>query len=237
MMTIIHGSDIAKGRQVFIDLRTTTPGTPILQGDRLSPIDLQQALSGGGLFGDQLTIYIEELLSKRKPSKELDALISLIVSSSQTIVLWESKDLTPKQISLFPKADVKQFKIPTVVFAFTESIAPQSSKKSLTLFHELLQYEDAAFALAMLQRQVRILLALRSPSVNREPTNSKQSNISEVSRLAPWQMGKLKKQAGMFSEKQLIAIHSKLYEIELGQKTGILSLSLDQAIDFLLLSI
>jgi len=228
MITLIHGSDTAKSRNYYLELRQSAKDKVILDGEKITETDLLQALSGSGLFGDNQEIFIEELLSKRKSSKELDALLSTISDTSQKVTLWESKDLTPKQTSSFTKASVKQFKLPTIIFTFVDALAPGNGKKLITLFHELLTYEEAIFALSMVQRQVRILLALQSQSTQ---------NISEVSRLAPWQMGKLKKQAGMFTLEQLIALHRQLYELELGQKTGGLSLPLDQAIDFLLLSI
>jgi len=79
----------------------------------------------------------------------------------------------------------------------------------------------------MLQRQFRILLALSEPSEN--------VPIDELIRLAPWQTGKLERQALSFDLETLKKIYRKLYEIETGQKTGTLPLSLSQSIDFLLL--
>ena len=63
----------------------------------------------------------------------------------------------------------------------------------------------------------------------------KKPSIDEVVRLAPWQKSKLERQTRTFSLEQLKQIYSKLYEIEIAQKTGDSSLSLSQNIDFLLL--
>jgi len=57
----------------------------------------------------------------------------------------------------------------------------------------------------MLQRQFRILLGLSEPSDN-EP-------IDEITRLAPWQMGKLEKQARFFDQLSLKKIYKKLIYI------------------------
>lgn len=228
MITIIHGSDITKSRDYYLSLRQNTKDKTTLYGEKLTEIYLLQALSGQDLFDSEKEIFIEELFSKRKASKELDSLVETLATTKASVVMWESKDLTPKQLSLFKNARVQQFKIPTIVFTFVDCVKLGNGAKLLMLFHQLLEHEDASFALAMLQRQVRLLLALSSSS---------DQQISEVSRLAPWQMGKLKKQTELFGQEALIAAHKKLYEIEIGQKTGTLSFSLEQAIDFFLLSL
>ena len=161
MITLIHGEDIAKSRNYYLSERGKYPEKVILDGATLTLTDLLQALSGNGLFGDQQAIFVDELLSKRKASKELGEIVAALTKEQAApIFLWESKDLTAKQIKPLTKAVTKQFKIPTTVFAFVDSLAPQNSKKTLQLFHELLQDEDANFALFMLQRQIRLLLSL-----------------------------------------------------------------------------
>lgn len=230
MITLIHGDDIAKSREYFLTERQKHPEKVILDGTTLTLTEFLQTASNTGLFGDQQAIFIEDLLSKRKPSKELDSLISQISLTPLTpLFLYESKELSAKQLSPFKKGTIKQFKIPTTVFAFLDSLAPKNGKKSILLFCELLKTEDSNFALFMLQRQTRILLSLTSP-------NSQTAQISEVKRLAPWQQGKLQKQAKQFAQEDLILLHEKLYQLEQGQKTGTLSQPLNEAIDFLLLS-
>jgi DNA polymerase III delta subunit len=61
--------------------------------------------------------------------------------------------------------------------------------------------------------------------------------IDEVKRLAPWQLGKLQKQAMQFSEKQLINFHKQLYELDHDLKTGKLGTPLTIALDILLIDI
>lgn len=250
MITLIYGDNTAESRNYYLAERQKNSEKIILDGATLILTDFLQATSNNGLFGDQQTVFIEELLSKRKSSKELDSLIAQIAQTTQTpIFLWESKDLTAKQLSPFKGATTKQFKIPTTVFTFLDSLFPKNGRKSITLFHQLLQDEDVNFALFMLQRQIRLLLAMHPQSVipakagiqkNKELDPGSESGvapvISEVKRMAPWQKGKMQKQAKAFSQDQLLVLHKQLYQLELGQKTGGLSMSLDQEIDFLLLS-
>lgn len=229
MLRILHGNDIQESRDFYFSLRQKSTNTLIFDGATVSLTDLQQALSGSDLFGESQDIFIEDLLSKRKSSKELDSLISLISQTSQNIVLWEGKELAKKLIQLFPKSTVKQFDFPKVIFSFLDSLLPDNGKILVQKFHEVLKSKDSEFVLFMLERQCRILLALRSG----EGDNS----ISEITSLAPWQKSKLEKQAKQFTEDALIRLHTKLYEIDLGHKTGQLSQSLDDTLDLFLLSI
>lgn len=228
MVTLIYGEDTAASRNYYLTERNKHTEKVILDGATLTLTDLLQAMSGSGLFGDQQAVFIDELLSKRKASKELDEITASIATADAPVFLWESKDLTAKQVASIKGATIKQFKVPQTVFAFLDALAPRNQKKLTQLFHELQKDEDANYVLFMLLRQVRLLLALSSENA---------ATISEVKRLAPWQQGKLQKQAKLFSQEQLITLHEKLYQLELGQKTGGLSMPLDKAIDFLLLSL
>lgn len=233
MITILHGDDTAASRDAYWNLKQKSLENITLDGATISQTDLQQALSGDDLFRNAKDIFIENLFSKRKPSKELDALASLIAQSKGAITLWESKLLTPKQIGNFEKATSREFKIPSSIFALLDALRPGNGKQLITLFHTTLESKDAEFVLVMLTRQVRILLNIST--MNDEPSTT--NAISEISRLAPWQKGKLVKQASLFTTKHLLALHSKMFELELGMKTGGLSQPIADEIDFLLFSI
>ena len=83
-------------------------------------------------------------------------------------------------------------------------------------------------ALIKLIRQIRILLCLSEKS---------PENISEVVRIAPWQRGKLEKQVQAFGKERLEELYARLFEIEVGQKTGGLNSPLTSTIDFFLAEI
>lgn len=229
MLTLIHGDDTAASRNYYLTERQKSTEKKIIDGTTTTLTDLMQILSGNGLFGDQETIFIEELFSKRKSTKDIEELTNFLSDQADAqIFVWESKTLTPKQIGSFKKAVVKEFKIPSVVFAFLDSIKPGNTKIMIKLYHDILAQEDAMYVLVMLMRQVRILLALNDPS---------EQTISEVSRMAPWQKNKMQKQAQWFGKEKLLQLHDRLFGLEYGQKTGNLPLPLTDAIDFLLTSL
>lgn len=235
MLTIIHGEDTAPSRNYYIELKHNSKSAVTLNGTTITSSDLTQSLSGDDLFGTSKDVFIEELLSKRKASKELDSLLSIINSQSSivNVFLWESKSLTKRQLDQFKDATasnaaiaVKEFKIPSTIFTLLDNFKPGNGQELIKSFHQTLKDKDAEFVFFMLTRLVRTLLAIKE-----------NAQISEISRLAPWQKGKLDRQAKSFTTDQLIDLHSKLYAIEVGLKTSGLTQPLIPTIDFLLAAI
>ncbi|MDE2589159.1 MAG: hypothetical protein KGL95_05795, partial [Patescibacteria group bacterium] len=187
---------------------------------------LTQALEGQSLFADSAQIFIEEFYSKRKASKETEAIADYLTKQGKNneIVIWESKEVTPKQVSTFAKAEVKKFDIPKEVFAFLDSVLPNNAKITIELFHRVLVSEDPEYIFFMLVRQFRMMLAMIDPA---------NQSIDEVVRLS-WQKGKLTKQAQAFGKKALLHHYDRLFAIESGMKTGQLLAPLEQTIDFFL---
>lgn len=243
MLTLIHGDDTSASRNYYFDVKQIPGEKVTLDGVSVSPTDLQQVISGEDLFGTKKHVFIENLISKRKSSKDIESLVGLILASGADVTLWESKELTPKQVGLLKGANVKVFKIPATIFALLDALKPNNGKQLIELFHKTLADKEAEFVLVMLQRQVRILLALSSVIPAKAGTQNKELDpgsqsgmtISELSRMQPWQKGKLEKQAKLFTIEQLVQLHTSLFDLELGMKTGGLTQSLENEIDLFLL--
>lgn len=233
MITIIHGDDLTLSRNYFLDLKRKQNNAISFSGEKITITDLVQNIEGSTLFGSTKAIFIEDLLTKRKKTdKDTKEILNFIIKNSKefNFVLWESSVLLKRDISIFKDALAKIFKLPKNIFLFLDNLRPNNSKSLLNLFHQAIASGiKEELILFMLQRQIRILLALSEQGDN-EP-------IEELIRLAPWQVGKLQRQAKLLDLTGLKKIYKKLYEIEIGQKTGALSLSLSQSIDFLLLGI
>lgn len=232
MITIIHGDDTVSSRKLFISLRQERKDSHYFNGETLKLTDIVQIIEGNALFTTTKTIFIEAIFPKKKVGKEFEEIISYLNKNNSLIelYLWEGKALNKKQTSLFSKPTEKLYKLPQVVFSFLDLLKPQNGEKLIALFHEALKNADAEFIFYMLIRQFRLLLTLASDLRGREA-------VDEANRLAPWQKQKLQKQAHLFSLEKLIKTYKKLYEIDLGQKTGNLHLSLVQSIDFFLLDL
>jgi DNA polymerase III delta subunit len=230
MLTIIHGTDTAASRKFYTDQKTGQSGAIVLQEDEVNITHLSQVLEGGGLFEESKTIFIEQFLTKRKKSTEKEAIIAYIQKQAKThnIILWEGKELMPSALTPFKGAVIQPFKLPQSLFAFLDAIKPNNSKQLIQLFHQTLQTTEPELIFFMLVRQFRILLCLSQNS---------RENISEVTRLSPWQKNKLEKQAKLFGHEELVQAYKKLFTIEKAQKTGVLSTSLITTVDFLLAEI
>lgn len=232
MITIIHGDNISESRNYFLELKKKQKDPIFFDGGKITITDLVQNIEGSSLFGDTKTIFIEDLLTKRKKTdKDTKEILNFIVKNAKefTFVLWESKEISKRDLFSFKDSTAKIFNLPKNIFLFLDNLKPNNSKSLLNLFHQAIASGiKEELILFMLQRQIRILLALSDPG---------EKSIDELARLAPWQMGKLERQAGLFQGSSLKKIYKKLYEIEIGQKTGGLSLSLAQSIDFFLMEI
>lgn len=230
MLTIIHGDDVAASRNALHELKQKKQDMTMLEGEAVTLTDIHQVFDGGGFFVTEKSVVIEQLLSKRKTSKELDAIISYLREKTleHEIILWESKDLDKKSLSRFPHSTVKGYNLPQSLFLFLDTIKPGNGQKLSQLFHTALQTTEPEMILFMLVRQVRILLALSEKG---------QETIDEVKRLAPWQANKLQKQALLFKPHQLISMHRQLFHLDKKMKTGDLDMSLSLAIDIFLLRI
>ncbi len=230
MITIIHGTDIASSRKTFLDLKDKEKDALLINGQNVTLTELLQYFEGGELFANPKSFFIEQLLSKRKKSKELDQIIALLNTSSaeNNIFLWEEKEITPTSLKSFKNNTDRVYKLPQMLFQFLEGIKPRNSKQLIKLFHETIANADTEMVFFMMVRQVRLLMGIMEFT---------QDPIDEIKKMAPWQKGKLQKQADAFEMEELKKLYSKLFNIEKGMKTGTLAASLSSTIDFLLLEI
>lgn len=233
MITIVHGDDISESRNYFQELKHKQKDLVLFDGNKLTITDLVQNIEGSSLFGSTKAIFIEEFLTRfKKANKESKEILDFIIKNSKVanFAMWESKVILKRDLSSFKDTIVKTFKLPKNIFLFLDNLRPGNSKNLLSLFHQALDSGiSEELVLFMLQRQIRILMALSDPT--------DEAQVDELLRMASWQMGKLEKQTKLFEISSLKKIYKELYEIEIGQKTGTLSLSLIQSIDILLLDI
>jgi DNA polymerase III delta subunit len=233
MITLIHGSDTALSRKYFMDEKQKANDAVILDADSVNLTDLTQLFDGGGLFGETKYLFIEQLLTKRKKSADLPEILNYLEKNGteHTIILWEGKELERGSLMLLKTATVRIFKLPQSLFQFLDTLAPGNGKILIKLFRQTIETSETEMVFFMLIRQIRILLALNGAQ------SQTSEAIDEAKKLAPWQKSKLEKQANLFKPDQLLTLYDKLFQIELGQKTGTLGSPLDSTIDFLLVEV
>jgi hypothetical protein len=229
MITIIHGDDLAKSREYFLQEKDKSKEAISFDKD-LTLSELTQITEGGSLFLTPKDIFIEGFFASRKTNtSEFKDLASFIKNKGNefNFMFWEGKTLEKSHINVFKDANVKIFNLPQSLFLFLDSIRPRNPK-NINLFHDTLKNSHEDIVFYMLIRQFRLLIAL---------SNSSSETIDEVKRLAPWQKSKLEKQASLFSSKELLLIHNDLLQIDSNQKIGRLGMSLVQSIDIFLIKL
>lgn len=229
MITVIHGDDLANSRKHFIEQKEKAKNPIQLRGDKLALSDIVQALEGSSLFSEEKNVFIENFLSQKKTNKQFKEIVEYIVKNKNNseVYFWEDKEVTKTTISAFKNADSKLFKLPQSLFLFLDNLKPNSSKENVLYFHKAISRSAPELVYFMIVRQFRILFAL----------TQKDHLIDELKRIAPWQRGKLEKQAHLFGEEKLKEILNNLYIIDYKQKYGLTSLPFIQNVDFFLAGI
>ncbi len=224
MVTLLHGDDNVSSRTAFANLKDK--GSVNFDAEGLSLLDFSQTVSGMGLFKDTKKIFIENLFSKKV--KSFIEVIDLINESSKSLefYIWNDSEVSVKQASVVKNLKVENFKLPKNLWTFLDNIRP-GNPTSISLFHKVLEEADENVIFSMIVRQFRLLLSVYS--------NIRA--IDEAKRMAPWQRGKLQRQAQSFSEESLLTTYKKLFEIDQKHKTGLLDIPLSKSIDFFLLGL
>lgn len=229
MITIIHGNDITKSRNFYIETRQKTQSPDIFDGEKIDYNTLFQTLEGNSLFTNQRHVFIENFISKTKSnSNEFKKIVEYLNSNKDyEIVFWEEKELTKAQAAAFKNASLQLFNYPQILFTFLDSIKPNNIS-SVKLFHDLQNTMETELIFYMLVRQFRLLLAV---------TSTGSQNIDETKRLAPWQSSKLKSQAQYFGKEKLIKTYKELYKIDYETKFGLTAFDLSRCLDIFLIDL
>ena len=229
MLTIVHGDDTAQSRKYFLAEKERYRDAISLEAEKITFTDLKQIFEGGGLFTESKTVFIEQLLTKKKKIGNIETILSYLQEQAEThaVYLWEGKELEKSTLNPFKKALIKPYKLPQSLFLFLDNLKPGNTKVLLSLFHKTIINVEEEMVFFMLVRHVRMLLGLLEPSAD---------EIDELKR-ASWQKPKLTQQARSFGKEKLLQIYADLYGIEKAQKVGLLPTNLTNSIDFLLFKI
>lgn len=223
MIQIFHGDGTAISRKLLRDAiekdKLAGHEIHVLEGDKLSPRDLESTLSTESLFSVE-TIVIENLLSRLR-SKDKDSCINLLASyaGSKNILLWDKKEITKPNLTKLAGAKISNSKAPTALFTLMDSLEPGNAQHSLDLLHQTVSDTEDIIAFTMIARQISYLIMIKSGT---------------SPKFAPWQIGKLKSQAAKWDDKQLEHFLAELLRIDLSIKSGTSKLSYTDQLDLLL---
>ncbi|MBD3250643.1 MAG: hypothetical protein GF381_03690 [Candidatus Pacebacteria bacterium] len=210
MITILHGDNIVKSRQKLVELidQAKDRGVVVnrLEAGKTDRPELESKLTKTSLFGTDRIVVLEELHSLRSTNKKKE-LIELILQAELDLILWESRSLTKTMLKKFPRAKSQEFGLTNQLFNWLDSLAPTKYTKpsQLQLLNEVIKTDDEYMCLAMLARQIRLLIQAKDGGQIKGP---------------PFVISKIKKQARPFSLGQLLELHRQLVEFDLRLKTS-----------------
>jgi len=225
MIKIIHGENVIQSRdQLVNDLKLAKKNGQVirLMAKKLTIASLEEALTANSLFGDKMTVVIEELHSLPKSTKknQLINYLSTFPDDQREVILWEKRSLTPTMIKKFPGAKVVAYKASSHIFAWLDSLS--GDKKTLTnqlnLLNKAINSDGEQMCFALLARQIRLLIKGKEGKLIKEH---------------PFVIKKVNSQARLFKLEQLLSIHRQLLDIDCRQKTSTNWLSLKAELDLL----
>lgn len=209
-MEIIHGDNQIQSRN-YLNLQVSLArqkGQEIirLDGQKVGLTEIIQATGTSSLFGQEKVVIIENLLSRVR-SAEKEQIITEISQSQGNLILWEEKEISSASLKkLGPKFTPRFFKTPVILFKFLDSFYP-GNKNCLVLYRQVLAEQPAELVFYLLAKRLRQLIICQ---------DGEAQNLG----LAPWQIAKLKSQAGKFTPAGLLDFYNQLLQIDFKVKTG-----------------
>jgi DNA polymerase III delta subunit len=232
-MLIIHGDNIVQSRlkltEVVDQKKANNFHVVRIDGSGLNRAILESQVWSNSLFGDQKIIVLESLFSLPK-SKKKDELIDLLKIINQddelssSIITWDNKTLPITTLKKIGSAQILEFKTSPVVFKWLDALngKRQNLETQLKLSHQAVQSDGVELCMALLARQIRLLINAQE----KQPISA-----------PPFVINKLTAQAHTFTLDQLVKIHAQLVQIDRETKTSQLPLSLEKKLDLLIMKL
>ena len=223
-MVILHGENTVQSRNALSALldkaRSEQKQIIRLEAKKLESQNLIEELGASSLFGEPRVILIEELHSLPTSARKTQLIkqIGGLSADDAEVILWEKRQLTPTMLKQFPQARNQEFKLTKYLFNWLDTINGQN-KLNQKMFDSAIEQDGEMMLFTMLIRQIRLLIQVKE---------------GKTASLAPFMVGKLKKQSETFSLPQLLQLHHKLLLLDLAQKTSASVLTLQQELELLL---
>lgn len=225
---IFHGENVVESRRKLVEWLENAQvkgwQKVELSGKELSRNQLLDTIRSQGLFSTKKLIVIENFLSGNKKGVEIAKGLVQQIHNDTVLIFWEGKSLDGRKIkSLAKYYTIQAFKLPRSLFIFLDSLKPENTQNLLKLLQETREKVEPELLFYMLGKQIRFLIWAKAQA--------------KTLNLAPWQKGKLLKQAETFTLEHLRKLHSELLEIDRLQKKSRLPEDLSASLDLLVASI
>jgi len=223
MITLIHGDDMEAIETSLISL-TGNAKLERLDGKKLKSKELEESILSESLFGENTIVVIENLF-KNLNKKDLLNLINKNANQADVIIV-EREKLNKRDLQSLKADSLIENLLPQYYFKFLDGIYPGEGRVLENYYRNLLKNMTAEQVFYSMVKRIRGLISVKSGALNH----------SEIKFFAPWQMGKLKRQASFWTEEELIEFYGKLFEIEKKMKSSNLPLTLEKYIDMVILT-
>lgn len=227
MIRIIHGDNSVESRKqlsFFIE-GARKKGQEVIRIDGGTSLpEILTTVRSLGLFSREKLVVVEDFFSTDGGGRG-DGLKSKLAGVEGDVIFWEGGELSGKKLNDFSKitSDITNFEVSKEIFKFLDSLAPQNVRVSFPLLTSVLSAEPIEFLLYMIGRQIRLLLW------------AKLDPDSLI--LASWQKAKILNQGRLWSESQLRDFHSKLVQLDRGNKQSQLAVDPATSLELLLAGI
>ncbi len=216
MLYVIHGTDIAKGRDksgsLIASLRSKRPDATFVRidGDNWSPDLIQEHAGGQGLFSNKYIIFLDRVTENARAKEELVDLVELMKESTNVFIVLEAKVLTELKKAFEKYAEKvveceevkdlkKESKSDFNIFALADAVGSRDSLKSWIIYRQAVDSGlEAESIIGTLFWQVKSMILARN------------TNSATESGLNPFVFSKSKKYASNYSEKELNILMEKL---------------------------
>lgn len=225
MIHVITGDDIVSSRNKLTELTSGHTNAVRIDGKKSSLAEIETALESNSLFSEQKVVVIEQFASV-KPQEKLAELVSKFEKDKDTdVILWDEAEPSLK-IANIKGSKTFSYTFPKIYFAFLDTLSPKDSKKTLDLLHQVLKTYAPEQVLYSIIKRIRQLLIIKTDSY---------TEFADFKKMQSWQIGKLKKQANLWSEEQLRSTFLSFAGLDEKLKTSSLTMDLANHLDILLL--
>lgn len=208
MMFVLHGEDTASSYKRLSQIQENYKSfLKVKLGKNSMQEEITQAIFSTDLISSQKVVIVENYLA---PLKKLPKFLEK-VPKEIVLIFWEKSDLSPAKVKNLEKiAKVEYFKKSPQIFAFLDSLVPESK----TAFSYLPKLKEPQNLVWQLQNRFLLLVLSR--------LKVEQESAQEITkrRILPWQWDKIKYQASKFDLDTLLKAYNSSLKIDFLTKSG-----------------
>lgn len=180
---------------------------------------LQLEFSELNMFSATVAYATDSLIKKSRRIKKLkDVIAQALQAPYLTIFTWE--EASARDLGALKGAVVKESKPKGNIFTLLDAFTPGNKRVFIEQLQTLTDYQDIHIVTTMLVRHIHILLSIKRGEAD--------------PKLQPWQLSKLKRQAGAWEEAGLMRILEAIITLEKNEKTSSSPLTLQEQLTMLI---